>query len=480
LKKCLILALIISLIIIGTLSVSTSAIAPVLTLYETYLAGGDGDSAVIWGVNWSGMQFTTGTTCHSVSRIDLSLKRTGTTPGTVTVELYAADAAHLPTGSVLTTGTISGNALGVGYSTVPVSVIQITLSSSTEYCIVVKAVAGDVSNYINWQMDTGGSLANAVASKSVMGGLVWTSETPADNLFSVYGYPAMSIIRTTVHEDYITAGDMLIVAECLNTYEPYYSANDNTKSYFEMRLYDVAGTTLLAMSNYSGWGDRPQSIYLGTALAGSLTVSSACIVRIYGLFAPNPIASYTLTSADWQGSNMSKLDDRILSIARNIERYTSTILLVSVSGIGDQLNSTGAVIFDAGIPSLRKMRPLLYNISQVQTTIDTHIPASNFNTTPGMDYRTTLGDKVADFLDDTADIVGLPSGKDFGAIFGFIIYLVIAIFAFGKGQFTVGLGLAFPVLGLGAYFRLLDIQWLIGIVVIFAVLFTWSFWWSRT
>jgi len=487
LKKLLLISLIVSFLLCSFIT-PVQATSPTLTLYETYTAGGDGDSASIYGVNYGSMQITTNATTHSIARISLPLKRSGTTPGTITVSIQKCDSVtHLPDGIDLTSGTLNGNSITTSYVFYPINVTEFTPEASTEYSIITSAISGDAGNYILWHQDTGGGLADAVSATSVDAGLTWTPATaPAtDYLFSIYGYSSLSIISAKVFSDYIADGDLLFTAECINTYEPYNSNGSIASNYFQFRLYGVLGLVELASSSFAQFGDAPESIYLSAAASTGLTSGSAYVVKIYGLFSPNPIATYTLQPSDWLGSNKAALDNWVLNTAANIGKYyttsTTTVTLTDyVQNYGQQLNTLGTTFFSAGIPSLIYVRPNLIENAVYQPVIDSHTPIAGNLFNSASDYTTILGSTVAGFLDDSATIVGLPNGKDFGAFVGFAVYLIVAIFMFGKGQFTAGLGLAFPILGLDAYFRLLDIMWVVGLVVIFVGLFIWSFWWTRT
>ena len=100
-----------------------------------------------------GMSFTVGETGNNeanlINIIKIQLKRVGN-PGNLSCQLYAADAAHKPTGSVLAASSFSQGNFPIGiltsslFSMTPSYVLQAGL----EYCFVLSASGGDFSyNY---------------------------------------------------------------------------------------------------------------------------------------------------------------------------------------------------------------------------------------------------------------------------------------------------------------------------------------------
>jgi len=123
-------------------------------LYEYYNEGDDGDSA-LGGDIWTAQTFTP-TTEHKITSVKLKLYRLGS-PGTIIVSIKATDGNGHPTGNDLCSGTTNGDTLPTDS---PYEWREITLgdgyllSADTKYAIVVRALNGDVSNYIKWRFDT--------------------------------------------------------------------------------------------------------------------------------------------------------------------------------------------------------------------------------------------------------------------------------------------------------------------------------------
>ena len=99
------------------------AFATAPSLQEYWNTGGDGDSAAVYGVNWTAMQFTTGTTAHTATSIRLPLKRSGASPSYLTVSLRYATAG-VPTGIDLGSVSFNANNITTSYA---VSYTHLTL-----------------------------------------------------------------------------------------------------------------------------------------------------------------------------------------------------------------------------------------------------------------------------------------------------------------------------------------------------------------
>ena len=79
---------------------------------ESFVVGGDSNGTLITTTTWAAQTFTLGTTGtnldYKISSVDvLVLNDTSTPTGTITLEIYATDVGGIPTGSPLSTGTIS-------------------------------------------------------------------------------------------------------------------------------------------------------------------------------------------------------------------------------------------------------------------------------------------------------------------------------------------------------------------------------------
>lgn len=161
-------------------------------MYERYITGESGWDAV-FGADWLGQTFTVGTTGdnynHNITKVKLLLGRTGS-PGTLTVEIYAADGAGKPTGAVLSTGSINGNDIQEMASTTwyDISMSSYQLSASTKYALVIYAAGGDSDNRVWWRNDdTSPTYTGGAEVESVNSGGTWNVNAGTDCLFEEYG-----------------------------------------------------------------------------------------------------------------------------------------------------------------------------------------------------------------------------------------------------------------------------------------------------
>jgi len=444
----------------GTDQVFSTSGSP--TKYEYLSTGGDGQGSDIYGANWAYQQFTVGDTSHTVSNIKLYLKSTGS-PGTVTVSLRYADGDHFPTGLDLCSATLNGSDFSTSFTWYQFDVTDTSLEADQEYAIVVRAIAGDDSNDIQWKWDAGGGLDSALAGHSTDGSLSWVSDHPSDFLFEVWGLPCIRIESAAVFENYLEEGDLLFVAEYVNVYPPYYP-NSICPSYFSVQLVKIVDATpvVIAQTACSAWGNKPGSIYLSADEASPITRGSQLYMRLYGNFSGNPVATYQLATSDWMGSDLLQLDRWVLTTAHSMASYYDRDMTAFLIG-REALNQEGSIIFTTGINALDKVRP---NLFQFVVYTPEYQPATGTTPWEDISWETEVGPGIAGFLNIFGGWFGMD-GKDFAA-FGLIgLYLLMACFAVylgeTKGGFNlggdvaVGAGLAIPLVYVGAELGLLDI-----------------------
>jgi len=128
---------------------------------------------------------------HSVTSVNLSLKRTGS-PGQVTIAITPTDAnGHPLCDQDMAQAQIDGNSLSGAYEWAQVDFpSSCVLTSGTKYAIVVKAPYADGTNdWVAWGITCplyagGNSELRSLPSPSC----TWLSETNNDCLFEVYGH----------------------------------------------------------------------------------------------------------------------------------------------------------------------------------------------------------------------------------------------------------------------------------------------------
>ncbi len=164
-----------------------------LTKFEYYDTSNDATNTV-YAQFMVGQIFTVGTTGlnvgHYLNEVQIRIYRVGS-PGTVTLELYATSASHLPTGDALATTTVDGDDFtadtGGEFETFVFTTPHQVLKS-TEYALTIGALDGDGSNSIKIMKDetsptyTGGSRINSTNT-----GSTWGTDSEADIMFRNYG-----------------------------------------------------------------------------------------------------------------------------------------------------------------------------------------------------------------------------------------------------------------------------------------------------
>ncbi|NTW31247.1 MAG: hypothetical protein HGB12_01205 [Bacteroidetes bacterium] len=156
--------------------------------YEYYIINNNGDAGV-YGTEWRSQSFTPAVS-HQITSVKIKAYKTGS-PGTLTVLLKNTDGNGKPTGSDLTTGTIDANSFttasaGDWYE---ISLATYNLSANTKYAIVLKAVAGDGSNYVYWKLALTGAYTGGTYLNSSNSGTTWSDNTNMDAMFEEWGVP---------------------------------------------------------------------------------------------------------------------------------------------------------------------------------------------------------------------------------------------------------------------------------------------------
>jgi hypothetical protein len=144
---------------------------------DSHVAGDD-MTYVTYGVNWYAQTFTT-QTAYEMKGVELKMLRSGN-PGVVTVSVRAT-AGGLPTGVDLASGTTNGNVLttvtaGDWYEipfTTFASGTSVSLTFGTTYAIIVRATAGNATNYLGWRAELVGEYTYGQACRSVDSGVTW-------------------------------------------------------------------------------------------------------------------------------------------------------------------------------------------------------------------------------------------------------------------------------------------------------------------
>ncbi len=472
-RVCLLTAIVLTLSLFVFLSPVSAAVEQA-TQQENYMTGGDGDSDKIYAASMVAMQFTTSES-HTITKVGLPLKKAGTV-STLTISIREAS-SDVPTGVDLVSTTYNANLFTTSYAWYYFDLDETSLESGVQYAIVLKLSGGDTSNYVYWQKDTGGGEADAVASHSTDGGANWTSDTPEDNLFDVWGKDCLAIKSVGVFTDYYETGDMMFVIECKNIVAPY-STTVNPQRYFQFQLLHTDGTTLLASTEQKMWGYRPASIYLSAESAASISYGGAYHIAATGINGVSDSDDYTLTAANWMGDEITQLDEYVRVIATNMEDYDSEEYLTWSDNDGLVLNSTAASIFIYGVSALPEVRPELFGEGALGKIYITQTDASDSFDTSGDDWETNIGTYFGSLGDYAGGLIGVDGQQMWSfAIIGLMMLVGgIGLGGIGKGDGLTSILLTVPIAFAGAYAHIFAVQWLLLPAGILAFWFAKKIW----
>ncbi len=445
--------------------------------YANYTTG-DNYGKSLYADNWSAQTFNWSMS-YIATHARVKIARGGV-DGTLTLSIRATNATGYPTGDDLCSGTLSVGSVtpassGDWYT---VDFDDYTLTANTQYALVARYTGDNTSDDVYWRDDSvAGAYADGLGYESSDGGATFTPLASSDDdfMFEIWGTEALDIYSAAVFQNYYADGDWLIVCSYLNTYVPYYPA-ENPKSHFMFQL--LSGTTVLAQTPLPQWGYKPVGLYLSAASVTPLTWGSAYTLRIYGTDSPYPSYSYTLVAADWKGSDLTLLDDWCRFTARGMEDYYNETFIVATAELGDVLNEEGGVMFTNGIPGIMAQRPGIFQAAT--SSIPYTDPSWTGAYSAGFDqWYTQLGPDIAGIVNSTADLVD-TDGQTLLQVVLLLAYAGVAIVMVANGMGSGAFVVLSPFLMFAYMIRVLPWAALgvgIAILVMMAVR---QLWWKST
>jgi hypothetical protein len=287
-----------------------------------------------------------------------------------------------------------------------------------------------------------------------------------EEYFNVASY--LSIQDIKIFEGFKSTGDWLICVRYLNLYPPYYDTYD-VRQYFVIRLLNLAGTEI-ARTSLPAWGNKVGCIYLSASNVAVLNWGSAYTVQIYGTFTGNPYTAYTLTSADWIGIDLTRLDSWVITSAGVIGTYYSDILTANISTRGEVLNTDGASIFNTGIPGLMLVRPNLFQIAQSggtgRTTTFTQANKSDA-------WQTMVGPDATALLTDMGSFINVD-GRTIGVILCVILMVILAGFGLSPNHTMASNALTVPILAIAIVLLFIEQTLIAAIILVASVIVIWQ------
>lgn len=464
--------------LLGLFAFVVPAVASTSTVWESYNAGDDA-AAQVYGVNWYGQTFTVDPQSHSIIDVRFLAYRVGT-PSTLTVSIRETGDDGFPIGDDITSGTINGDSLttdtdGSWYG---VSLTETSLSYGEVYAIVIRAEAGDGSNYVDIRENSSGAYADGQAITSSSGGIAWSADTGNDIMFQVDGAALLTVAGAKVFSSYLEDNDMLIVLSYQNTYVPYYP-DEIASLHFWLQLRTANGNSTIAQTVCRQWGYMPGSIYLSANQAAGLTVGVPYRVYLAGASSENATAYYSLTSSDWQGDALNLLPAWVLTTAHSMATYYDTALTTQIQN-AEVLNSEGGALFATGVPSLLETNPELFQDAAYTPDVNPINPGPT-----SFDTATTWEAQVGPQITALANLMGRPLGGVSGkyVLLGlfFIGYLIVcAVIVKAKADPLIGTFLCIiPVLGM-TWLRVIDFQLIAATGAVAVIMTVYRFHWSRT
>ena len=293
-------------------------------------------------------QTFTPSVAYPTTSVDLLLYRVGS-PGTITVELFAVDGSHKPTGSALASGTTSGDTLTTStdgeYRKITWSSAY-SLSASTEYAIRAKATSGDGSNYACWNIVFGsGGYTGGLAGRSTDAGVNYTTYATSDFDFKVYGNTVDGVlVRSAVDQ---TLADIRAGAGTSNDYASAdiqivrLQASTTSGQYKDLRrgilLFDTSGlpdTATISEAILSFVANASTD-----TLSGSASDNSAIV-----LVASTPASNIVLENADFSQVGTTDFGRSAKQGSLTIDSSTYNNITLNASGIS-AISKTGITKF---------------------------------------------------------------------------------------------------------------------------------------
>ncbi|KKN26131.1 hypothetical protein LCGC14_0877760 [marine sediment metagenome] len=285
-----------------------------------------------------------------------------------------------------------------------------------------------------------------------------------------------------IFTNYLEPGDMLVVLAFRIVYDSGKPVLD-IGEYFDNQLLDA--TTVKAQLPVTSWGYRPGSIYLNADSAPAW--SGSYRVKIIGTpdkWGVPPETYRDITAGDYQ-SSLTQLDSWVILLAESIESFEQSLneyypdLVVTAPGGARALTSEGGGMFNTGIPGLSTVRPNIF--SAVTGWLIPGAPAVH-DTTPSKEAMTTenMGDYIEGLLSGAADFLEMETTTLGGFVFGGAYIIIACIMGAMLGGALVGMGLASPVLIMGAWFGLVSPALLMVIAMIFVFFIVKAIWLGST
>lgn len=265
-------------------------------------------NAIYAATNLEGQTFRTKASPYGsivLTQIQAYIAKTGTPSGNVTINIYAVDANHKPTGASLGSASITtASVSSLAYYTFT---FNLALSAGTEYAMVMSVPSGTGANYVSWYFESSGIGTNIIDGfviGSTNSGSTWNTGGDKDRWVKIkYSYV------------YGTTG---------RVYHSY--AGDKNRSYFDCFAQESKTVGQNCVCQFANLAEDLASLTIGDryfledyhALVASITTGTD----------EDPI--YTTT---WIGQTFTTLSDQvaITKVVLDLARYNNVTGDVSIS-----------------------------------------------------------------------------------------------------------------------------------------------------
>ena len=255
-------------------------------IIESYTTGED-NSAGIGDVDtstWKGQTFTIGNTGTNIdvniSGVVMRISKTGSPAADFAISIRETGPDGLPTGSDLSTGSITTSSITTSMTWISISLTNYALKKNTKYVLIGKAGANwDGSNNINWATDAtsptygGGSRVNTSDA-----GVSWSETTTVDFLFQIkggtYGGTLCTLADATAKaglnadstatnealvSEYVLEAEGEINAESNNNWNGLYGALSDDVKYILTNIVSSLAAIKIIRYDMSGYTSREEA-----------------------------------------------------------------------------------------------------------------------------------------------------------------------------------------------------------------------------
>ncbi len=184
---------------------------------------------------------------------------------------------------------------------------------------------------------------------------------------------------------------------------------------------------------------------------------------------------------DWKGTDLTKLDDWCVYVAHDMQVfYNGQGYTTVLADRSEAITEAVAGYFVVGIPGISQVRPNLFTASLQSPTFNMGANANTWDNNTA--WATNVGTSIAADATDGAAPWGL-TGRDMVA--GVVVLGMLGVVAMGTsamgGFGALGLFLiSIPMLWLATYFKIIGVQSVMVLTIIFGFLAIRQFWIKTT